>query len=61
MLYTFDISNIISVRLNNLSLKNHSFTPLSCEDIGIRKFKIVTKAQFLLDQKQRTAIENDKI
>jgi len=40
---------IISVRLNNLSLKNHRFTvtPLSCKDIIIKKFNIVTKTQFL--------------
>ena len=38
---------IISVRLNNLSLKNRRFTPLSCKNIVIRKCNIVTKTQFL--------------
>jgi len=40
---------IISVRLNNLGLKNYRFTPVSYKDIGIRKYKIVTKTQFLLE------------
>ena len=34
-------------RSNNLSLKYQRFTPLGCKDIGIRKFKFVSKTQFL--------------
>ena len=33
-------------RLNNLSLKYHSFTLSSCRDIGFRKSEFVTKTQF---------------
>ena len=35
------------VRSNNLSLKYQMFTPSSCRDIGIKKFKFVAKTQFL--------------
>ena len=34
-------------KINNLSLKYKRFTPLSCTDIGIRKFEFVAKTQFL--------------
>ena len=37
-----------SVRSNNLSLKYQRFTPSGSKDIGIQKFKFVTKALFLL-------------
>ena len=36
-----------SVRANNLSLKFQTFTPLVCENIGIRQFEFVTKTQVL--------------
>jgi len=36
-----------SVISNNLSLKYQRFKPSGCRDIEIRKFKFVTKTQFL--------------
>ena len=36
-----------SVRLNKLSLKYQRFTKPGCKDIGIRKFELVGKIQFL--------------
>ena len=36
-----------SVRSNNLSLKYQRFTPSSCRDIVIRKFKFVAKTPVL--------------
>ena len=35
------------VRSSNPSLKYQRFTPSGCRDIGIRKFGIVAKTQFL--------------
>jgi len=36
-----------SVKSNNLSLKYQRFTSSGCNDISIRIFKFVSKAQFL--------------
>ena len=36
------------IRSQSLSLKHKRFKPSSCKDIGIRKFELVTKSQFLL-------------
>ena len=36
------------VTSNYLSLKYKSYTPSGCKDIGIRKFVLVAKTQFLL-------------
>ena len=41
-----------SVRSNNISLKYRRPTPTGCKDIGVRKFKFVTKTQFLCTQKK---------
>ena len=38
---------INSGRSNSLSLKYQRFTPIGCKDIGVRKWKIVAKTQFL--------------
>ena len=37
------LQTINSVRLNSLSLKYKRFTPSSCKDRGIRRFKLVEK------------------
>ena len=47
MLLTLDISNIFFIKSNNPSLKYQRFTASGCEDIGIRKFVLVEKAQLL--------------
>ena len=39
---------MISVELNNLSLKFQRLTPTGCKDIGIRIFKFVANTQILL-------------
>ena len=38
---------MISVRLNNLSLKYQKFILSGCKDIGTEKFEFVTKTEFL--------------
>ena len=38
---------LISVTINNLSLKFQKFKPAGCEDKGIKKFEFVAKTQFL--------------
>ena len=40
------------IRLNNLSLKNQSFTPSRYKDKGISKFKFVAKLNFFPLMKQ---------
>ena len=47
MLLTLDISNIFFIKSNNPSLKYQRFTASGCEDIGIRNFVLVEKAQLL--------------
>ena len=44
---TLDISNINSVRSNNISLKYQRYTQSGCTVIGGRKYYFVAKTQFL--------------
>ena len=54
--------NKYTVRSNNLSLKYQRFTPSGSKDMGIKKFKFVTKNQFLcmFDKKQTSPEYNFK-
>ena len=40
-----------SVKSDSLSLKYYRFMPSGCKDVGIRKFDIEAKTQFLFSRK----------
>ena len=44
---TWIFQTMISVRTNNLSLKDQKFTLFGLKDMEIRKFEFVAKTQFL--------------